>query len=119
MPNRHPIPVSPDLSALLSLAAQDDELVRSALRILALEVLNESHRLLIEGSTTTKITVMRAIIPALVRTLEKKQDEDELTQMRAKMEEMMAELRGDPVAKPGSTGVVAEIMEDKPGVPTD
>lgn len=101
----------PDMTTLLMAAAQDDEIVRKAVRMLAMKVLDRADYLLEEGSPATRITVIRAIMPALVKTLEKKQDDDELAELRKVLNEVRDELRTGP------TTIVR--IPGPPVVPTD
>lgn len=92
-----PIKSDDTLLPLLIRAAEDDEVVRKAVRMLAIKVLDRADFLLTEGSPATRITVIRAIMPALVKTLEKQQDDNELEELRKTLNEVRDELRSGPV----------------------
>ncbi len=84
---------SDPLANLLLDAARHDEVIKQAIRKLAWEVVQESHKLLTTGSPSTKMSVIRTLLPSLVRSLEKTEDADTSTQLRDELASLMSEIR--------------------------
>jgi hypothetical protein len=87
-----PVPIPSDMTTIL-LAVQDDEIIRKAIRVTALKALQRANEMLDVGSLATRTTVIRSIMPALVKTLERKETDDELTELRRQIVELMEEIR--------------------------
>lgn len=81
------------LSQLVTQAAAQDELVKQAVRKLAFEVVHEAHKLLNQGSPATRLSVIRSLLPALVRSLEKQDEGDSNAKLQKELADLMGEIR--------------------------
>lgn len=111
MPNprgRPPNPPDP-LQQMLTDAAKQDEVIKLAVRKLAFEVVYEAHNLLSSGSPATRLSVIRSLLPALVRSLEKTDQEDSTATLQKELASLMDEIR---------TGAKV-VLEVQPVAPTE
>lgn len=81
------------LAELVTHAAAQDEIVKEAVRKLAFEVVHEAHKLLNQGSPATRMSVIRSLLPALVRSLEKTDEGDSNKELQKQLAELMQEVR--------------------------
>lgn len=81
------------LVELITAAAAQDELVKQAVRKLAFEVVHEAHNLLSKGSPATRMSVIRSLLPSLVRSLEKNEETEGTKELQKQLGELMAEVR--------------------------
>lgn len=82
-----------DTVALLIRALESDEIIRRAIRFTAVKALQHANEMLDRGSVANRVTVIRSMMPALVKTLERKETDDELKQLKAELHDLMAEVR--------------------------
>lgn len=81
------------LAQLVTQAAAQDEIVKQAVRKLAFEVVHEAHKLLNQGSPATRLSVIRSLLPALVRSLEKTDEGDSNKELQNQLAGLMDEIR--------------------------
>lgn len=79
---------------LLIAALGDDETIRRAIRYTAVKALKHANDMLDRGSVANRVTVIRSMMPALVKTLERKETTDELNHLKEELHALMAEVRG-------------------------
>lgn len=96
--------MSIDLTSTLISTASDDQEVRAKVKELALKALDEVEDILDHGTPAVKTTVLRSFVPALVREMNKKKEDDEIQELKAQMAELIKEMR---------SGQEVEIEEEK------
>ena len=98
---------SDPIAKLVTLAAEQDEVIKQAVRKLAFEVVHEAHKMLHQGSPATRLSVIRSLLPSLVRSLEKQEDQDQNIELQKQLAELMKEVRD-------GTKVVLEVTPIDP-----
>lgn len=88
------MPTDPLANMSASLVHDDPEL-RAAVKSLAMEAVTQARYIMERGTPNLKLAVIKVLMPAVARELAKKEDRDDLTQLRAEMSQMFAEMRGD------------------------
>lgn len=84
---------SDPVARMLAEAAEQDETIKKAVRKLAFESILEAHNLLSAGSPATRLSVIRSLLPALVRSLEKTDEHDNTRELQKQLSDLMEEMR--------------------------
>lgn len=84
----------PIVTAAAKLAAEDAA-VKGAMRDLVLNAIDQAQYLMAHGSMPNRMTLIKALIPAMVKEMAKAEEEDTSQHLRDKMEEVLAQVRGD------------------------
>ncbi len=72
----------------------DDDEVRAAIKSLALNAIKELETIMRMGDLTIKLQVGKAILPHLVRAMNKDQENEEISVLKEKMAEMESAIKG-------------------------
>lgn len=88
-----PIPSNPD-DSLFTAALADDEELKAEIRSLMRLAINQSRRLMMHGSESTKINAIRNLMPSMVKALSVKADTE--NEAIAELKRMIAEMNHKP-----------------------
>lgn len=99
---------------VLFAALEDDEVIRRAIRYTAVRALEHANEMLSHGSVANRVTVIRSLMPALVRTLDRKETDDELSKLKTDLHDLMAEMREGVKGLTPLPEDLTDIPEDTP-----
>lgn len=95
-----PAPKSDIPTELIVAALSQDEVLKQYIRHIGWKVLREAEYLIEHGSPTTKLAVMKNLMPAVVKALTAQSEDDKYNRMRQDFESLIRDLLGDQTVLP-------------------
>ena len=85
-----------DLGGMVAGALHNDPVIQNRVRTLALASLDECERLIREGAPPVKMQVMRTLMPAFVKALERSKEDEDIKALKVQLMDLMSEMRNGP-----------------------
>ena len=104
-----------DVGGMIAGALHNDPVIQNRVRELALRSLDECERLIFEGSTPTKMQVMRTLMPAFVKALERSKEDEDIKDLKRQLMDLMTEMRNGPPSEEPEED--PDLLADVPGPP--
>jgi len=103
-----------DVNALAAAVVAQDEELRDRVRRIANMTLDAYEQMMQTGTPAVKTTLMRSMIPALVRELKEEKEDDSIVALRFQVEQMNRQMRSDVGRGVGVRKGQDELVADGP-----